>query len=127
MIVVLTEAAIADLVAIGRYIKADNPQRAETFVAELESRCHQLGTMPKAFPLVPRHEGSGRTPTPLPRLSDLLSDRQNDIKTYRYYLYELAHNVRLQLYRSQGLQQADRAKQISAGYCKRHMELASRR
>ena len=59
MIVVLTEAAIADLVAIGRYIKADNPQRAETFVAELESRCHQLGTMPKAFPLVPRHEGSG--------------------------------------------------------------------
>jgi toxin ParE1/3/4 len=59
MIVVLTETAIADLVAIGRYIKADNPQRAETFVAELESRCHQLGAMPKAFTLVPRHERSG--------------------------------------------------------------------
>jgi toxin ParE1/3/4 len=59
MIVVLTETAIADLVAIGRHIKADNPKRAETFVAELEFRCHQLGTMPKAFALVPRHEDSG--------------------------------------------------------------------
>ena len=59
MIVVLTETAIADLVAIGRHIKTDNPRRAETFVAELESRCHQLGTMPKAFALVPRHERSG--------------------------------------------------------------------
>jgi toxin ParE1/3/4 len=28
-------------------------------VSELEMRCHQLGTMPKAFPLVPRHEQSG--------------------------------------------------------------------
>ena len=59
MIVVLTEAAIADLVAIGRHIETDNPQRAKTFVAELESRCHQLGSMPKAFALVPRHERSG--------------------------------------------------------------------
>ena len=59
MIVVLTDAARADLVAIGRYIKADNPRRAESFVAELELRCHQLGTMPKAFPLVPRHEQTG--------------------------------------------------------------------
>lgn len=38
MIVVLTETAIADLVAIGRHIEADNPQRAKTFVAELRSR-----------------------------------------------------------------------------------------
>jgi toxin ParE1/3/4 len=59
MIVVLTETAIADLVTIGRYIKADNPKPAETFVAELEFRCHQLGTMPKAFALVPKHETSG--------------------------------------------------------------------
>jgi toxin ParE1/3/4 len=58
MIVVLTETAIADLVAIGRRIRADNPKRAETFVAELEVRCHQLGAMPKAFALVPRHEDS---------------------------------------------------------------------
>jgi plasmid stabilization system protein ParE len=59
MIVVLTETAIADLVAIGRYIATDNPQRARTFVAELQSRCYQLGTMPKAFALVPRHEHTG--------------------------------------------------------------------
>ena len=59
MIVGLTETAITDLVAIGRHIKTDNPQRTEIFVAELESRCHQLGTMPKAFALVPRHERSG--------------------------------------------------------------------
>lgn len=59
MIVVLTETATADLVAIGRHIATDNPQRAKTFVAELKSRCHELGTMPKAFALVPRHEHSG--------------------------------------------------------------------
>ena len=59
MIVVLTEAAMADLVAIGRHIATDNPQRAKAFVAELKSRCHELGTMPKAFALVPRHEHSG--------------------------------------------------------------------
>jgi plasmid stabilization system protein ParE len=59
MIVVLTETAIADLVAIGRHIETDNPQRAKTFVAELKSRCHELGTMPKAFALVPRHEHRG--------------------------------------------------------------------
>jgi plasmid stabilization system protein ParE len=59
MIVVLAEAAIADLVAIGRLVKADNPRRAETFVAELELRCQQLGDMPNAFPFVPRHESSG--------------------------------------------------------------------
>jgi|SRR5579859_6507688 len=58
-VVVLTDSAIADLIAIGRHIKTDNPRRAETFVAELESRCHQLGTMPKAFALVPRYESSG--------------------------------------------------------------------
>ena len=56
MIVVLTETAIEDLVAIGRHIAEHNQQRAETFVTDLKSRCHQLGTMPKAFALVPRHE-----------------------------------------------------------------------
>jgi toxin ParE1/3/4 len=49
MTVVLTETAIEDLVAIGRHIAEQNPQRAETFVANLKSRCRQLGTMPKAF------------------------------------------------------------------------------
>ncbi len=59
MIVVLAEAAVADIAAIGRYIGAENPQRAAAFVAELEIRCHQLGSMPEAFPLVPRHRHSG--------------------------------------------------------------------
>lgn len=59
MIVILTETAIKDLIAIGRRIKADNPRRAETFVAELESRCRELGGMPRAYALVPRHERSG--------------------------------------------------------------------
>jgi plasmid stabilization system protein ParE len=59
MIVVLTETAIEDLVSIGRHIAGHNPQRAETFVADLKSRCHQLATMPKAFALVPRHEDTG--------------------------------------------------------------------
>lgn len=59
MIVILTETAIKDLIAIGRRIKADNPRRAETFVAELEFRCRELGGMPRAYALVPRHERSG--------------------------------------------------------------------
>lgn len=59
MKVVVTASAIADLVAIGRYIQQDNPSRAVSFVAELESRCTQLSDMAKAFPLVPRHGDSG--------------------------------------------------------------------
>ncbi|MGA2127737.1 MAG: type II toxin-antitoxin system RelE/ParE family toxin, partial [Xanthobacteraceae bacterium] len=59
MKVILTEAAMADLVAIGRYIQTDSPARAIAFVAELESRCAQLGTMPRAYPLLQRHEDSG--------------------------------------------------------------------
>ena len=59
MIVVLTDTAIADPIAIGQFIQTDNPQRAETFVAQLEVRCHQLGSMPRAFPLVPRYEDHG--------------------------------------------------------------------
>lgn len=59
MKVVLTDNAIADLVAIGRYIKRDNPTRAVTFVAELEDRCQRIGHMPKAFPLIVGHEAAG--------------------------------------------------------------------
>jgi toxin ParE1/3/4 len=57
--VVITASAIADLIAIGRYIQQDNPRRAVSFVSELEHRCGELSTMAKAFPLVPRHEKSG--------------------------------------------------------------------
>jgi toxin ParE1/3/4 len=56
MKVVLAQTAIADLIEIGRYIKKDNPLRAETFVEELEQKCRELGTMPHAFPLVPHRK-----------------------------------------------------------------------
>lgn len=59
MKVVLAEAALAELIEIGRYIKRDNPRRAETFVRELHACCRQLGRMPRAFPLLPTHETSG--------------------------------------------------------------------
>ena len=57
--VVITEAAYDDLAAIGRYIRADSPRRAETFVREVLSRCERLGEMPRAFPLLPRWEDRG--------------------------------------------------------------------
>jgi toxin ParE1/3/4 len=59
MKVIVTEEAEADLEAIGDYIAADNPRRAISFVAELRSRCHGLGDMPEAFPVVPRYERQG--------------------------------------------------------------------
>ncbi len=48
MKVVITDAAYADLLRIGREIMKDSPIRAETFVAELFDRCHRLGAMPRA-------------------------------------------------------------------------------
>lgn len=59
MKVVVTEAALADLVRIGQHIQQDSPARAETFVAELYDRCKRLGAMPRAFPLLPDWESSG--------------------------------------------------------------------
>jgi toxin ParE1/3/4 len=44
---------------IGRWIKLDNPARAERFVSEIYDRCQSLSDMPKAFPLVPRWEEQG--------------------------------------------------------------------
>jgi toxin ParE1/3/4 len=57
--VVLTEAALADLVGIGRFISLDNPSRAETFLAELEDRCKRLDTLALAYPLLPGREATG--------------------------------------------------------------------
>jgi toxin ParE1/3/4 len=59
MIVVITEAAEADVEAIGDWIAADNPARALTFVLELCDRCRALADMPRAYPLVPRYEHLG--------------------------------------------------------------------
>ena len=59
MIVVITEAAEADLEQIGDWIAADNPARALTFVSELRERCQGLAAYPRAYPLVPRYEQIG--------------------------------------------------------------------
>ncbi len=58
MKLVFTDEAKADLLQIGEWIAEDNPARALTFVDELETRCARLTTMPRAYPLVPRHVGS---------------------------------------------------------------------
>jgi plasmid stabilization system protein ParE len=59
MKVVITAAAKADLLAIRRYIEADNPNRAVSFVEELLDRCLALADTPRAYPLVPRYERFG--------------------------------------------------------------------
>jgi len=59
MKVVITAAAKADLLAIRRYIEADNPSRALSFVEELLDRCLALADTPRAYPLVPRYERYG--------------------------------------------------------------------
>jgi addiction module RelE/StbE family toxin len=56
MKVVITAAAKADLLAIRRYIEADNPSRALSFVEELLDRCLALADTLRAYPLVPRYE-----------------------------------------------------------------------
>jgi toxin ParE1/3/4 len=57
--VVFTDAAKADLEELGDYIATNNPRRALTFVRELRAVALQLGSMPTAFPLVPRYEQHG--------------------------------------------------------------------
>jgi toxin ParE1/3/4 len=59
MNVVITDAAYADMEAIGDFIRPHNPQRAASFVDELFARCKELGDRPKAYPLVPRYEHLG--------------------------------------------------------------------
>jgi toxin ParE1/3/4 len=59
MKLVFTDEAKADLLQIGEWIAEDNPPRALTFVDELETRCARLTAMPRAYPLVSRHENSG--------------------------------------------------------------------
>jgi len=59
MRVVVTEGAELDLIEIGEHIATDNPVRALSFVRELLDHCHQLGDMPRMYPLVPRYEHWG--------------------------------------------------------------------
>ena len=48
--VTFAPAARADLLAIGLYIADDNPERAESFVAELEAKTRAIGERPLSFP-----------------------------------------------------------------------------
>jgi toxin ParE1/3/4 len=59
MIVVITEAAQADLESIGDWIARDNPARAVTFVQELRRRCESLVDSPRVHARVPRYEHLG--------------------------------------------------------------------
>lgn len=49
----LSPEARADLKAIGHWINDDNPDRADSFVSELERACTTLGRRPYRFPAVP--------------------------------------------------------------------------
>lgn len=59
MKVIITQAAEADLLAIGRRIALGNPARAMSFLDELEAKCLALANMPRAFPLLPNWEHTG--------------------------------------------------------------------
>jgi toxin ParE1/3/4 len=58
MIVVISDAAEAELKAVGDWIAEGNPTRALSFVRELRRRCEALGYA-RGFPLVPRYEHLG--------------------------------------------------------------------
>lgn len=59
MKVLILPSALNDLIRIGAYIGRGSPQRAASFIEEIEERCRQLGDSPRAYPLIPRHEASG--------------------------------------------------------------------
>lgn len=59
MKVVITEAAKADLIGIGDFIRPHNPARAANFVEELLDHCQDLAELPQRHPLVPRYEHHG--------------------------------------------------------------------
>ncbi|KKW91074.1 type II toxin-antitoxin system RelE/ParE family toxin [Sphingobium chungbukense] len=55
----LSTQAIRDLQAIREWIAPDNLGRAVTFIQELRDVIARIGTMPHAFPLIPRYERHG--------------------------------------------------------------------
>ena len=46
-----------DLIAIGEWIRQDNPKRATTFIDELERACRGVLEFPQAFPVSVRKDG----------------------------------------------------------------------
>ncbi|WP_342152104.1 type II toxin-antitoxin system RelE/ParE family toxin [Methylorubrum sp. SB2] len=59
MKVVFSEAALADLEAIGDYIARDNPRRAVSFVDELVACAERIADAPEGFPLIERDRRRG--------------------------------------------------------------------
>ncbi|WP_210207923.1 type II toxin-antitoxin system RelE/ParE family toxin [Bosea caraganae] len=57
MTVIISDAAKADLIGIGRHIAKDTPARADSFVDELERKCLGLGERPLAWPVMPQSKG----------------------------------------------------------------------
>jgi toxin ParE1/3/4 len=55
----LSTQAIHDLQRIRDHIALDNPARAVSFIEELRDVATRIGTMPQAFPLIPRYESHG--------------------------------------------------------------------
>jgi len=55
----LSTQAVRDLQAISAWIAPDNPGRAVTFIEELRDAATRIGTLPRAFPLIPRYERYG--------------------------------------------------------------------
>ena len=50
MRLVFSPRALLDLEEIGDYIAKDNPNRALSFLTELQEQCHRISDMPSAFP-----------------------------------------------------------------------------
>lgn len=48
---VILPAARADLIEIGDFIAADSPERAMSFVAEIEARIREAAERPRSFPV----------------------------------------------------------------------------
>jgi toxin ParE1/3/4 len=51
--VLLTVQAELDLEEIGDYIAADNPERALSFVSEIQAHCERIAKVPHAYPAWP--------------------------------------------------------------------------
>ncbi len=59
MRVVFSQQAKDGLREIALFIARDNKARALSFVGELRAKARDIGSMPRAFPLVPRYEHHG--------------------------------------------------------------------
>ena len=59
MNVVFTASAKADLTAIGDYIAERDPQRAFSFIEELEAQANSVSFMPRSYPVVGRYKNQG--------------------------------------------------------------------